>query len=96
MEYAFTQDDVGCYADGANGSEHRRAVLAEMLAGLTGLGTAEAVECANLIKELAGEPSDDYSEEDNAIAILQEHTEPGLVWLMHDGDLVLCDEKDTD
>lgn len=80
MGYRFTSQDVGCWADGAYGEDHRRRKLAAMLRDLGAEGAALYLD---------EEPSDDYSEEDDALDILQKHTAPGLLWFMESGDLLL-------
>ena len=32
----FTSDDIGCYADGTNGHNHLRDVLADLMLGIGG------------------------------------------------------------
>ena len=76
----YTLADRGCWADGAFGHEHLRAVLSGMVADLGN---------ADLASELEGWPSDDMSEEDEALALLQEYTDEGLSWAFQDGDLIL-------
>ena len=42
------------------------------------------------------DPSDDLSEEDDAIDLLQQFTEEGLIWTMRDGDLILTEEEECE
>ena len=73
-KYLWTKDDEGDFVTGAGG---RR----EWLAGIMeGLGEKE------LGAEQRREPSDDYSEEDDAIEKMNEHTAPGWLWAMHPDD----------
>jgi hypothetical protein len=39
---------------------------------------------------------DDFSDEDDALEILQEFTEAGLVWVFEAGDLILTDETEVE
>jgi len=88
-KFQFNQSDIGCYADGANGQQWRRNTLTDLISCLDGC-TKE------LLAELASEPSDDYSEENDAIDILNDNTADGLYWTMLDGDLILTNEASND
>ena len=98
-EVAYTKKDKGCYIDGAFGLEHRRQKLWELLEGLLCCGYIkdrdEKKEVLDLLDELKKEPSDDFGEELDAIEILQEHTEEGLIWYQ-DGDFFLLEEKEIE
>ncbi len=78
-EVFFTSKDRGCIADGTFGHEHVRNVLAVVVAKLN----------LPLADRLSANPSDSMEEEDEAIALLNEHTAEGLVWEFDDGNLVL-------
>lgn len=80
----FTQEDIGCWADGALGWAHVRRVLADLVRD-TNPGLAE---------ELEGPPSADMSEELEALALLQEVTEEGLVWTLDSEGLFLLREEE--
>jgi hypothetical protein len=83
-KYVWTKKDLGDFVTEQGG---RREWLA---ATMEGLGEDELAE------ELEKEPSDDYSEEDDAIEAMNEHTAPGLLWAMHPDDpgtLILQEES---
>lgn len=85
-QVVYTSNCTGCWIDGSLGESHRRAKLADMLYDIPGSDS--------LIKELEANPSDDYSEEDDAIALIQEHTEEGYTWILEAGDLILVKSED--
>ncbi len=72
----------GCYADGALGHQHVRDNLAYLVRDLGG----------ELSDMLRGAMSDDASEEDAALDLLNEHAPEGMVWTFSDGDLLLVPE----
>lgn len=78
----FTINDVGCYADGANGDAHLRTVLADLVGSFPDHSPL-------LIRDLEGESSDDGAEINDAISFLQDHTDDGLMWELEAGDLCL-------
>lgn len=84
--YDFTVLDAGVYGDAAFGEEHVRDILANLVEHFD----------MELAEELRGEPSDDLSEEDDAIDLLNDRTEPGAVWEFVEGDLVLAAEEDIE
>lgn len=84
----YTKADVGCHIDGVFGSAYRRARIAEMVAFVR--------PQAPLIQELEGEPSDDLSEEDDAINLLNDHVEEGVHFEFVDGDLLLLADTEED
>ena len=86
----YTQDSVGCYIDGAFGSKHRRLRLIDLIEDLVSLTVSPG-----LVDRLYSPASDDLSEEDEAIELLQKHTESGLVWIMEGGDLILTTEEEA-
>jgi hypothetical protein len=49
----------------------------------------------DVAEALDAEMSDDASEEDDALDILQEFTESGLIWQFVDGDLMLVNESES-
>lgn len=81
----FTKKDMGVYADGTFGIGHRRQVLAGLVRNYDPV----------LARELRDEPSDDFSEEDDALDLLQKHTADGLTWVIDD-DLILADDNDLE
>ena len=96
----FTANEIGCIADGSFGHAHVRERLADLLVhmfrhhprGGDGVHWAEA---APLVAELRAEPSDDYSEEDDAIGLLNEHAVSWeVLFSMEDGDLMLVATDD--
>ena len=95
MALAYTKKDVGCYIDGAFGEEHRRAKLADMIRNLE---TQEMIDHRgySVVESLANESPDDYGDEDDALDILQEFTESGLVWTFESGDLLLLNESEVE
>jgi hypothetical protein len=80
----FTKKDVGCYGDHSFGWDHVRHVLADLITSSLKFGP----EADKLAKELRSEPPDDYSDEQDALDLLNQHTEEGLVWVI-DQDLLL-------
>jgi len=82
----FTAADVGCWADGASGWVHVRDVLANLINPLN----------PTLAEELTQGMSDDASEEQEALDLLQEHTAEGFVWIFDSGDLILAPEDSED
>lgn len=93
MKPLFTKQDIGCYADCTNGEQHRRDILSGLLDDIgrsNGFEPSEQLTYISGIRELVmAESSDDYSEETEAIEILQSVTEEGFVWVMEAGDLLL-------
>ena len=83
----FDKSDVGCYGDGAKGHGHIRKVLAMLVAEVIGANDVE--------EELRAEPSDDFSEEDNALELLNQHC-LGVQFALCDGDLLLLSEEELD
>lgn len=82
----FGKDDVGCWADGAGGGSHVREVLAGLVKALGGEGQ-------DLAAELRNEPSDDLSEEDDAIELLNSFSHTGYDWGMMEGNLMFQSSK---
>ena len=78
----FTSKDIGCYGDGCGGWQHVRDRLATLVEPYS----------AHIAAELLADMSDDASEEDEALILLQAHTEPGMAWAFIDGDLLLLPE----
>jgi len=84
----FGPEDVGCYADGTHGHAHVRVQLAELV---------EALDMEpSLVAELLAPMSDDASEEDDAIDLLNEHCEGGVYFTFRDGDLMLVQEEEEE
>jgi hypothetical protein len=77
----FTDEDKGCWVDGAFGLEHSVEKIGEML-----------VECDENVNHPYYESDDDGWFRDVTDA-LQEHTEEGLFWTWDAGDLILMDEE---
>lgn len=81
----FTSVSVGCHADGSFGHERVRSILARELER-----ALDAEQVPALVEALQGEPSDDMSEEDEAIELLNAHCcAPSVYFAMVDGDLML-------
>lgn len=82
MKTLYTPNLAGCWADGSFGHDHIRFVLSSMV---------EALDW-ELSRELLQPSTDDMSEEDDAIALLNEHCE-GCSFGMRDGDLMLLTDE---
>jgi len=84
----FTAADVGCYVDGANGDQHLRNVLADMICDhdLLLARTLRASSCAEEVDDCICE----------ALDILQTMTADDLVWDLSAGDLCLCLTSELD
>lgn len=80
----FTTRDVGCIADGALGHNHVRAVLADIM---------DELNYPIMVDELRDAPPDDYSDEDDAIDILNTDHVDGVYIVMSEGNL-LCVPED--
>lgn len=78
--------DPGCYADAGSGWDHVRDVFAGLVASLS----------PDLEEELQGEQSDDASEEDDALDLLNENTVGGYWAFGENGDglMLYSDEED--
>ena len=82
MEMKLCLGDIGCFADGTHGAAHVRRVVQSLLQRFDG--------DAKLIAELNDEPSDDWSEDIDAIEWLNEHAcEVNVMLMMDGGDLLL-------
>src|ERR1700735_2119802 len=92
MALAYTKKAIGCYIDGAFGQDHRRAKLADLIRDLE---TQDMINARgySVTECLTEEPSDDFSEEQDALDILQEFTEADLVWVFEAGDLILTEQE---
>lgn len=94
----FTAEHVGCYADGASGHTHVRAVLGGLLKGTVSVGPvgiALRVKARLIIEALRADMSDDASEEDKALDFLNTHScADGVQFELCDGDLILCAVED--
>jgi hypothetical protein len=108
--------DAGCYGDGAHGHAHIRARLAECIddlanqiaarvCGMTHYDQIAAALNVNAIARARGylrsdDWSDDLSDEDDALELLNDHSVPGLIWEFCQGDLIArerpFDEKTGD
>ena len=85
---AFTIANVGCYADGANGHNHLRSVLANLLEDITDDSSVVLVE------SLRGPMPDDCGDELDALDILQDATDSRLTWTLDNGELMLREDDD--
>jgi hypothetical protein len=88
----FTGEDVGCYADGCNGQAHIRTTLADYIEQIMPEGSDP--ELLNSLR--SDDYPDDFSDEEDAIDILQSVTADGLCWVMESGDLLLVAEDQLD
>lgn len=90
-------DDVGCHADGSFGHEHARRRIANRLDIVLMNGDMISEdrdkEIRELISSLKGEMPDDAWDEDAALEILNEYTEPGQTWQFLDGDFGLYQDE---
>lgn len=84
----FRKTDVGCYADAAFGHVHVRRRLAGLVSGL-------GIDKGLIVDSLYGDMPDDAWDEYEALAILQQHTDAGLLWSFHDGNLLLWEWEDA-
>lgn len=85
--YKLTESDFGCIADGGYGYRHVRAILADMVSDFD----------AELAAELEAEPSDDMSEDYDAIDLLNEELDmpPFCSIKFVDGDIVFSPDLDV-
>ena len=94
----YKKTDCGCYGDGSTfGTTHIRERLYDLVNSTLKFGNPDLTQLEfgeRLLADLDAEPSDDFSEEDNAIDFLQQFTEEGLFWMMHSGDLILTEEEE--
>jgi hypothetical protein len=88
MRHRFTEIDVGCFADGAQGHRYVRHTLADLVDSLGDAALAKS------LRNYDAAP-DDLSDEDAALDLLHEHTAPGLVWGFVDGDLMLLTDEEN-
>lgn len=86
----FEPGDVGCYADGRYGQHLRREIMACLIESILPNNSD-----STLADELRGEVPVDYSDEDDAMDILQSVTANGIVWIIEEGGLYLI-EQETD
>lgn len=76
----------GCYGDGTFGHQHVRERLAAEVSRFD----------SDLAELLRGPMSDDGSEEDEALEILNSHTARNMFWHFENGDLLLSRMGDYD
>lgn len=88
MKAIWTKKDIGCYADGANGRDHIRYILTELLEQ-----TPATSETIQVIEELEGNISEDVFEEIEAVEILNDYC-LGCCFEMIDGDLILMESNE--
>lgn len=97
MAYTFAKDSrepnlLGCYIDGSLGDEYLRARLGEVLCH-----TNDGHEVPRISSMLMDDSPEVQQEGiDAAMERLQEHTEPGLVWILESGDLTLTTESESE
>ena len=84
----FTVEHAGRYGHGSYGHEHVRDRLANLLDRYT--------MSAELADTLRGTPSDDVSEEIEALDLLNKQCEDGLAFEMVAGDLLLVPTSEMD
>lgn len=95
MLHYFKPSDAGCYADGAFGHQHVRERLAHEVEALA-RRTFKIDEHADLIAELRADMSDDASEEEHAIGLLNNYCADGCHFEFVDGDLMLVVDGDDE
>jgi hypothetical protein len=79
LRMLYDESDIGCYGDGAFGHTHIRWKLAELVEDIDPM----------LAKELRSTSSDDMTEEDDALDLLNDRTQQTCRWDLVDGDLLL-------
>lgn len=96
-EALYTRASLGCHGDGAFGHAHIRARLAEMMERLARKAAhpGDSNTAAELAEVLRQEMSDDASEENDAIDLLNEYTAPDVAFEFVDGDLVLTETEEA-
>lgn len=94
MALAWNRNDVGCWADGALGIMHVRQRLACLVANVWNQELWQKYGYS-IPAELDGVPSDDGGEEFDALEVLQEFTESGVVWMFDGGDLLLVKDEEA-
>lgn len=101
----YTKSDVGCYIDGACGHADTRLKLASLIEDLEtqemidarGYSVTESLRMGSSFGDEVGSWPDDLGDELDALDILQNFTEGGLVWEFESGDLLLTEiEDDTE
>lgn len=88
---------MGCHADGAFGHQHVREELAirvDRVRLRTGAYVVQGRDLETLADSLRGPMPDDAWDEDAALEILNDYVEPGILFAMVDGDLVLATEQE--
>lgn len=100
----YTKEHVGCWIDGATGLDDAHSKLARMIEAnfseLTRGGETEGYhpqDVSDCIKSLKdGCREDDLWSADFALRMLQMLTDPGLVWVWEEGDLLLISDSNLD
>ena len=80
----FTKHDRGCHGDGTHGHQYVRERLGDLLC------EASREIDDTLLESLCKPMPDDAWDEDAALKVLQGVTDPGLLWELDEGDLVLA------
>src|SRR5512140_558133 len=88
----YTAKNAGCYADGARGLAEQRFMLADLVAAAYA-ERPEMPKRLDVIDALHGELSDDDSETDAALEILNSVTS-GATWQFVDSDLMLVADEE--
>lgn len=83
MNKDYFKEDIGCYADGTFGHNHVREILAGLIQGYN----------LDLAEELRKPMSDDASEENEALDILDNHCD-GVSFILENGDLMLIGSEE--
>lgn len=88
----YTKADVGCYADGSLGHDHIRYKLVCLLQELRIVAPEKFVwrQCGYISADLRGAPSSDFSEEQEAMDLLNAWAcTQDVAFTIEDGDLLL-------
>lgn len=90
MARIWTKEDIGCHADASLGHQHCREALAQRIEAID---DSTPKQWTDLAASLRGDMSDDASEEDIALEILDEHCD-GVAFVFQDGDLMLVESEE--
>ena len=87
-------NEPGCYAEGTFGHAHCRVILARLLERVESVLDLPLRRIAVLQRKLLDRPSDDFSEEQDAIELLNSFAKDGLAFEFVDGDLLLSEVEE--
>lgn len=100
----WTKEDVGCMSDGSYGTDHHMRKLAWLLQstlpskdGITLYPSNEDGEIYDVLRSGdTSKLSDDHSELDRAVDMLNEWTEEDISFAFVDGDLLLIEDSEVE